>query len=106
MALILRIALSVPVAHYFDYLAPENLPSILLKKGLRVLVPFGKHEKIGFLVEISETSELPASQLKTAIAILDQTPLLPDTLVHLLEWTSRYYHTPLGDVFANAFPTL
>lgn len=106
MALILRIALSVPIAHYFDYLAPESLSSITPKKGLRILVPFGKQEKIGFLVEVSETSELPVSQLKTAIAILDETPLLPDTLLQLLEWTSRYYHTPLGDVFANAFPTL
>lgn len=106
MACILKIALSVPVAHYFDYLAPTNLPNIPLKKGLRVLVPFGKHEKIGFLIEVSKTSLLPLSQLKTAIAILDETPLLSNALLHLLEWTSCYYHTPLGEVYANAFPAL
>lgn len=106
MALILRVALAVPVAHYFDYLAPANLPCLPLEKGVRVLVPFGKKEKIGFLIEVSDTSALPTSQLKTAIAVLDQVPLLPDTLLRLLEWTSRYYHTPIGEVFANAFPTL
>jgi primosomal protein N' (replication factor Y) (superfamily II helicase) len=106
MALILKIALAVPLNHYFDYLAPTNFPSALLKKGLRVAVPFGKREKIGFLVEVSKTSLLPLSQLKMASAILDETPLLPDTLLRLLEWTSHYYHYPLGEVFANALPIL
>lgn len=106
MALILRIALPVPINHYFDYLLPPNFSPDQLKKGLRVLVPFGKREKIGFLVEVSETSLLHQSQLKTATAILDEVPLLSDTLLHLLEWTSRYYHYPLGEVFSNALPTL
>jgi primosomal protein N' (replication factor Y) len=106
MALILRIALAVPINHYFDYLAPSDFPSTLLKKGLRVVVPFGKQEKIGFLVAVSKTSLLPSSQLKRAIAILDETPLLPDSLLRLLEWTSLYYHYPLGEVFANALPVL
>ena len=106
MALILRIALPVPINHYFDYLAPTDFPADRLKKGLRILVPFGKYEKIGFLVEVSETSLLPQSQLKTATAILDEAPLLPDTVLRLLEWTSHYYHYPLGEVFANALPAL
>ncbi len=105
MSFILRVALPVPINRYFDYLAPKDSP-IELKKGLRILVPFGKQEKIGFLIEVSETSKLPLSQLKTAIAILDETPLLPDSVLQLLEWTSRYYHYPLGEVFANALPPL
>ncbi len=106
MALILRIALPVPINHYFDYLAPIDFPPNQLKKGLRVLVPFGKREKIGFLVEVSETSQLHPSQLKMATAILDEAPLLSDTLWQLLEWTGRYYHYPLGEVFSNALPAL
>lgn len=105
MSLILKIALPVPINHYFDYLAPADFSCNHLKKGLRILVPFGKREKIGFLVEVSETSLLPRSQLKMAIAILDKDPLLPDSLINLLEWTSRYYHYPLGEVFANALPS-
>jgi len=102
---ILKIALPVPINHYFDYLAPTNWDTRALKKGLRVLVPFGKQQKIGFLVEVSKTSTLPSSQLKTALAVLDKEPLLPDSLLHLLEWTSRYYHYPFGEVFANALPS-
>ncbi|MES2998945.1 MAG: primosomal protein N' [Pseudomonadota bacterium] len=103
---ILRVALPVPINHYFDYLAPTDFVNIALKKGLRVLVPFGRRQKIGFLVEVSETSSFPSSRLKTALAVLDKEPLLPDSLLHLLEWTSRYYHYPFGEVFANALPPL
>ncbi|MDQ8039855.1 MAG: primosomal protein N', partial [Rickettsiella sp.] len=106
MTSILRIALPVPVNHYFDYLPPTDFPCDQLRKGLRVLVPFGKREKIGFLMEVSKTSCLPRSQLKMAFTILDEVPLLPDTLWRLLEWTSRYYHYPLGEVISNALPPL
>jgi primosomal protein N' (replication factor Y) (superfamily II helicase) len=101
---ILRVAISVPLHQYFEYLAPTDCPLTQLKKGLRVLVPFGKQKKIGFLMEVSDSSVWPKSQLKQAIAILDESPLLPDSIQKLLEWTSRYYHCPIGEVFANAMP--
>ncbi len=101
---ILKIAIPAPLHQYFEYLAPAGFPLTPLKKGLRVLVPFGNQKKIGFLMEISEESVWPKSQLKQALAILDETPLLPDSIQELLEWTSRYYHCPIGEVFANAMP--
>jgi primosomal protein N' (replication factor Y) (superfamily II helicase) len=101
---ILRIAISAPLHQYFEYLAPTDFPLGRLKKGLRVLVPFGKQKKIGFLMEVSDSSVWPKSQLKQAIAILDEVPLLPDSIQQLVEWTSRYYHCPIGEVFANAMP--
>lgn len=101
---ILKIAIAAPMHQYFEYIAPTNFPLIELKKGLRVLVPFGNKEKIGFLMEVSEESVWPKAQLKQALAILDEVPLLPDSIQRLLEWTSRYYHCPIGEVFANAMP--
>ncbi|MGC1855111.1 MAG: primosomal protein N' [Candidatus Aquirickettsiella sp.] len=101
---ILKIAIPAPLHQYFEYLAPIDFPLTRLKKGLRILVPFGKQKKIGFLMEISEESVWPKSQLKQALAILDEVPLLPDSIQELLEWTSRYYHCPIGEVFANAMP--
>lgn len=102
---ILKVAISVPLHQYFEYLAPHDFPLNQIKKGLRVLVPFGKQQKIGFLMEVSDSSVWPKSQLKQAIAILDEEPLLPDSIQKLLEWTSRYYHCPIGEVFANAMPS-
>lgn len=101
---ILKIAIPAPLYQYFDYLAPIEAPLTPLKKGLRVLVPFGKQVKIGFLMGTSASSVWPKSQLKHALTILDELPLLPDAIQELLEWTSRYYHCPIGEVFANAIP--
>lgn len=101
---ILKIAIPAPLYQYFEYLAPTDFPLAQLKKGLRVLVPFGKQKKIGFLMEVSDSSVWPKSQLKQAIAILDEVPLLSSSIQQLVEWTSRYYHCPIGEVFANAMP--
>jgi len=101
---ILKIAIPAPLHQYFEYIAPSDFPLSQLKKGLRVLVPFAKQKKIGFLMGVSDFSVWPKSQLKQAIAILDETPLLPDSIQQLLVWTSRYYHCPIGEVFANAMP--
>ena len=106
MALILNIALALPIYQQFDYLVPPNSDDTPLKKGLRVLVPFGNKKKIGYLVDIANHSKLPLTQLKKALTVLDTTPLLPDTLLKLIEWASAYYHHPLGEVFANALPVL
>ncbi|WP_010598648.1 primosomal protein N' family DNA-binding protein [Rickettsiella massiliensis] len=106
MTPILEIVLPVPLNQSFDYLAPEHVPISALKKGLRVLVPFGQREKVGFIVGIRQSSCLPVTQLKQVITLLDEEVLLPDQLIRLLDWTHRYYHHPLGEVFAHAFPTL
>ena len=38
-------------------------------------------------------------------SLLDQEPLLSKDLLELNAWASRYYHHPLGEVFATSLPT-
>lgn len=102
---ILQIALPVPLYRHFDYLAPAEFGNGKLEIGMRVKVPFGKREKIGILISVKSESTLPAKQLKEAIAILDQSPLLSLTMIELITWASHYYHYPLGEVFAAALPS-
>ncbi len=98
---ILRVALDVPLMRSFDYLAPEASRDDV---GRRVRVPFGRGEKIGVILEVSSTSDMPADKLKAVRAILrDAPPLPPDWLV-LAEFCSRYYQHPLGEVVALALP--
>ena len=87
---ILKIAIPAPLHQYFEYLAPTDFPLTQLKKGLRVLVPFSNKEKIGLLMEISEKSVWPKSQLKQAITILDEVPLLPDSIQELTPCRKHY----------------
>ncbi|NOT11293.1 MAG: primosomal protein N' [Methylococcaceae bacterium] len=103
-AQVFRVAISVPVFRLFDYLPPENSRAEFARPGVRLEVPFGKGNKIGFLVEISESSELDSSQLKRIVRILDDRPLISAKDLKLLHWASAYYHHPLGDVISTAFP--
>ncbi|NOR70941.1 MAG: primosomal protein N' [Methylomarinum sp.] len=99
---IIRVAIPIPLNRLFDYLAPANTPHIF--PGCRVLVPFGKSQKVGFVVETVTNSDINCERLKQAIEILDKTPLISDKDIQLLHWASRYYHHPLGEVFSAAFP--
>ena len=51
-----HVALPVPLPRTFDYLLPAGMA---VKAGCRVRVPFGKQERIGIVVSVSERSELP-----------------------------------------------
>ncbi len=99
---IFKIAIPLPVNHLFDYLAPENINTIT--KGCRVLVPFGKSKKIGFVVEQLVNSSIKNDRLKTIIEVLDTISLLSEKDFQLLQWASDYYHHPLGEVLSTAFP--
>ena len=102
---ILRIVLSTPLRHYFDYLPPEEFRVEELQPGIRVRVPFGKHkERIGLLLKVTNHSDVVKSKLKRISKIIDQDPILSGQHLALLEWASTYYHHPIGEVFFNALP--
>lgn len=100
----LQIALAVPLDRLFDYLPPEDFDSNTAKPGIRVLVPFGKGRKVGVLLAIRNSSEVDNAKLKRVEQILDAEPLLSAVDIQLLQWSSHYYHHPLGEVLATAFP--
>ncbi|HEY8553683.1 MAG TPA: primosomal protein N', partial [Burkholderiales bacterium] len=80
-----------PVRRLFDYLVPSELPSPL--PGARVRVSFGRRRSlIGVVVELRNESEVSPAQLKPVLRVLDQAPLLPPSLLSLLQWAAEYYH--------------
>jgi primosomal protein N' (replication factor Y) (superfamily II helicase) len=106
MPTILQIAIPSPLRQIFDYLAPTNCEHDKLQVGTRILVPFGTRKVIGLLVGTTNQTTISESKLKTALAILDEEPIIPDSIMELTRWVSEYYHHPLGDVLANALPAL
>jgi primosomal protein N' (replication factor Y) len=101
---ILRVALPVPLRRHFDYLPADGADS--LRPGVRLQVPFGRGgHKTGMLVGMSTSSDVPAARLKRAGRVLDEEPLLGEGDFALLQWASRYYHYPLGEVIFQALPT-
>ncbi|MER5081246.1 primosomal protein N' [Providencia stuartii] len=102
--IVVQVALPVPLNRAFDYRLADNMP--IPPIGSRVLVPFGKRQALGVVVDHSHSSELPEDQLKTVDLVLDHETLFPDDLWQLLLWSAQYYHYPIGEVLFHALPIL
>jgi len=57
-------------------------------------------------MEIAASSDIPVARLKKAIQAIDATSLLSESDRWLIQFTSNYYHHPIGEVVAAALPTL
>ena len=101
---IIRVALDTPLRRTFDYLRDVDAPAAMA--GQRVRVPFGRREKIGFIVSIESQSDVNREKLKRISSYIDERPTFDATLLALLRWAADYYHHPLGEVIATALPKL
>jgi len=100
---VLRVAINAPLSRLFDYLPPDGATPT---PGCRVLVPFGRQQQIGVVMEVAEQSDVPESKLRKATTVLDGDPLLGDVDRWLVRFTSDYYHHPVGEVVAAAMPAM
>ena len=74
MPTVFNIALPVPMHRIFDYLPPEGLEIEGIQPGVRIEVPFGRSRKIGILLSVKDTSDIPQERLRAALSILDSVP--------------------------------
>lgn len=102
---ILRIASFTPVDKLFDYLPPDDIDIDSLQPGMRLAIPFGPRTLCGILVEVTDRSDFPIDKLAKAHRVLDLTPSLLPGVMKLCQWLANYYHSALGEAFANALPT-
>lgn len=98
---LVRLALPVPLARFFDYILPAHLTAV---KGARVVVPFGRQSKIGVVVGFPTETDIPPEKLKAVEKVLDSTSLFDEEIWQLLEWAAHYYHAPFGEVLQSALP--
>ena len=101
---VLKIAVNVPLSREFDYLPPTGGP--VPEPGCRVLVQFGPRRQVGLVLAHAEASELPLEKIRRCVAVLDDKPLLGESDMALVRFTSNYYHHPIGEVVAAALPAL
>ncbi len=100
---VIRVALPVPLRQHFDYLLPSTMQ---VQVGCRVLVPFGKRQLIGIVWQLSPSLTFDHAQLKPVQEVIDNEPVLGETLRQLLSFAADYYHHPLGEVLTAALPAL
>ena len=108
--LIIRVAVPSPLRRLFDYLAPANIgqnqAAQELQPGCRVIVPFGRRQVTGLIIETAQHSEFDLNKLKPISQIIDIEPLLPPSLFKLFIWAANYYQQPIGDALFSTLPVL
>ncbi|MFC6518449.1 primosomal protein N' [Undibacterium arcticum] len=100
-----QIALDTPLDICFDYLwCGDDKLSALPACGQLVLVPFGRREVVGLIVEVKHSSEVADHKLKQVLALRAQLPPLSDRWLALCGFAADYYQRPLGEVAIPGLP--
>ena len=99
---IVRVALDIPLSTLFDYFLAENMTAV---EGQRVVVPFGRKQAVGVVMECVPSSDLAAERIKAVLQVLNDVPPMPAELLKLLRFCSDYYHHPIGMTVMSALPT-
>ena len=94
------IAVGLPLRQCFTYKSKE-----VIKKGKRVIVPFGSKSIVGIVVKkIAKPKSIKG--LKEIISIADEHSCFNGSIFEAITWASDYYHHPIGEVFFSFMPTL
>ena len=97
-----EIALPVPLRTTFTYSVPSMFDGEQLI-GRRIVVPVRNRSMVG--IGLSESDHAPASIRSKPIAeLMDSVPALPQKLIELGHWISRYYLAPIGETFRAMLP--
>ena len=103
---ILKIALDVPLDRLFDYLSGDQYVQIgqRVQVGQRVLVPFGRRNQIGIVMDTASTSDVAIEKLKPIMqAFVDEAPIDAEML-SLVKFSADYYQYPFGQALLSALP--
>lgn len=98
---ILKVALDVPLDRLFDYLDG----GFSVQVGQRVVVPFGRRNVVGVVIEKSDSSEFAPEKLKTIIQVFDDELPIDTSTFSLLKFCADYYQYPFGQALLASLPT-
>ncbi|MFA5179347.1 MAG: primosomal protein N' [Candidatus Izemoplasmatales bacterium] len=104
--MIARILVDIPVKavdRLYDYFVPDILADVL-EVGMRVIVPFGSRELMGYTLEIAISSD-SGKELKPIIRILDIESYLTKELIELAKQISIDTTTILIKVLETMLPS-
>lgn len=92
------IAFPTAVRRVFTYHIQENQ----IAPGMRVWVPLRKEFAIGMVVRVHQ--EKPEFETRPVERVLDDSPVMDKTMLHLTEWIHRFYYCSWGEAIQAALP--
>ena len=94
------VALPLPLDQTFTY-AVDGGP---LRSGTRVLVPFQRQERIGFVV--GQGGAEGVKRIRTVLSVMDTEPSVNESQMRLARWMADYYVTSLGITLKTMLPSV
>ena len=103
--LLADVVLPLPLADTYTYRLPECLRE-RAQVGCRLIVPFGTRKLYSaVIVKVHDDVPSPDFQLKEAIELLDEAPVLLPSQLWLWRWIADYYICSVGEVYKAALPS-
>ncbi|MBI1939436.1 MAG: primosomal protein N' [Ignavibacteriales bacterium] len=97
-----QVVFPLPFRNAFTYSIPAEFETSV-KIGVRVVVPFGKRVLTGFVIGISETTDIK-EKIKNVKDVLDENPIFDERALKFYEWISDYYISSTGEALKNSVP--
>ena len=99
---ILRVAVDSPLDFLLDYRWTDATQTPLA--GQLVLLPFGRREVVGIVIDVLDQTEVAPDKIKDAIAVRASLPPLEPAWLALCRFAAEYYQRPLGEVALPGLP--
>ena len=87
----------------FDYSIPHAMQGIL-SCGAKVIVPFRNRKVVGYVVGLSNETNIDKGTLKSIYEIVLDAPIIPKDLINLAFWMSRKYICPVVECLKAILP--
>ena len=97
-----EVVFNLPLKDAFTYEIPLHFCG-MVKKGMRVLVPFGRRRLTGYVVSLSKHNKKNIP-LKPIEEVPDSEPVISKELLSLTRWVADYYHSSWGEAIKAALP--
>jgi primosomal protein N' (replication factor Y) (superfamily II helicase) len=97
-----EVVFPLPFRKAFTYQIPKDFGEHV-KKGVRVVAPFGKRTLTGFIINISDSPSVK-EKIKPISDIIDEKPIVDDDRFEFYKWLSDYYLCSLGESLKLAVP--
>jgi len=97
-----HLVLDLPLKQSFTYAIPPELESSVML-GVRVVVPFGKREMTGYVIDVTDSFEA-TYEVKDIKRVIDKVSLYGKASVSLAVWMSRFYLCSQGEALSMMIP--
>ena len=87
----------------FQYIIPETmLPE--LEIGMKVRIPFGKTNRTGYVVDISDEPEIDISRMKSLTGICGHSVTIDGRMIKLANWIKNHYGSTMNQALKLVMP--